>query len=71
MICKVTVRKAEFHVPAFIRNLGLLDFIKIAITYMNYSVFSYIGKLFKMCLRFTLPFCHNYGHYNAAIYITT
>ncbi len=31
-----------------IRNLGLFDFIKIAITYMNIYVFSHNGKLSQL-----------------------
>ena len=41
---KTYLMRMSNNTPAMYLNLGLLDFIKIAITYMNIYVFSHYGK---------------------------
>ena len=44
MISKIATRKVEFHIALCIRKCGTPVFFKIAITYLKYNEFSYIGK---------------------------
>ena len=43
------------NTTAMYLNLGLLDFIKIAITYMNIYVFSHNGKKYDISGKLKLP----------------